>query len=127
MYNLGSATGQTNDLFARERFSSCRSVLGVLTFLWRANQTAAHPCLNVHEIPSPFARELAESEAKATAVALACCCKSFEEPVLDALWETQERLTPLLRCIPQEVWEEEGGRFVSQEVALTPLELNRLV
>jgi len=63
-----------------------------------------HPCLNVDEILSLVACELVVSEAKATAVALACCCKGFEEPVLDTLWETQEQLTPLLECLPQEVW-----------------------
>jgi len=86
-----------------------------------------HPCLNVHEVLSLFARELVASEAKATAVALACCCKSFEEPVLDVLWETQDRLTPLLKCIPQDAWEEEDGNFVSQAMALTPLALNHSV
>jgi len=71
-----------------------------------------HPCLNVDEILRLLARELVESEAKATAVSLACCCKDFEDPVLDALWETQERLIPLLECFPQGVWKEEGGSFV---------------
>jgi hypothetical protein len=72
-----------------------------------------HPCLNVDEILRLFARELVASGAKATAVSLACCCKDFEDPVLDVLWETQDRLTPLLKCFPQEVWKEEGGSFVS--------------
>ena len=44
-----------------------------------------HPCLNVDEILTLFARELVASEAKATGVALACCCISFEKPVFDAL------------------------------------------
>ena len=68
-----------------------------------------HPCLNVDEIFRLFAHELVSSEAKATAVALACYCKRFEESVLDALWETQERLTPLLKCIPQDAWRKEVG------------------
>ena len=86
-----------------------------------------HPCFNVDEILSLFARELVVSKAKATAVALACCCKGFEGPVLDALWETQKRLTPLLKCIPQDVWEEGNGGFVSLAAALTPIALNCLV
>lgn len=86
-----------------------------------------HLCFGVDEILSLFARELVMSEAKATAVALACCCKGFEEPVLDALWETQDRLTPLLKCIPQDVWEEEDGSFVSHAVEVTPISLNCLV
>ena len=70
-----------------------------------------HPCLSVDEILRLLASELVASEAKTTAVALASCCKSFEDPVLDALWETQARLVPLLKCFPQDVWEE--GSLVS--------------
>lgn len=86
-----------------------------------------HPCLNVDEIFRLFAHELVSSEAKATAVALACCCKSFEEPVLDALWERQDRLTPLLKCFPRDVWREEYDRFVSLAAAFILLALNCLV
>jgi len=86
-----------------------------------------HPCLNVDEILRLFAHELVVSEAKATAVALACCCKNFEEPVLDPLWEKQERLTPLLKCFPQDVWGEEDGGFVSTAAASISLALNCLV
>ena len=86
-----------------------------------------HPCLNVDEILRLLACELVASEAKATAAALACCCKSFGEPVLDALWEKQERLTPLLKCIPQEVWVEEDGEFVSSLTVLIFLALNRRI
>ena len=72
-----------------------------------------HPSLHVDEILRLLACELVASEARATAVVLARCCKSFEEPVLDALWETQDELSPLLECFPQDVWEEEQGWFVS--------------
>ena len=84
-----------------------------------------HPCLGVDEILSLFARELVASGAKATAVALARCCRSFEESVLDALWETQEQLTPLLKCIPGDVWEE--GDSVSPVMAFDFPALNRSV
>jgi len=73
-----------------------------------------HHCLGVDEILRLLAYELVASEAKATAVALACCDKNFEDPVLDALWGTQDRLTPLLKCFPQEVWEGRDGNFVGQ-------------
>lgn len=65
------------------------------------------------EILRFLACELVASEAKATVVSLACCRKSFEGPVLDALWETQDRLLPLLKSLPGGVWKVEGGRFVS--------------
>lgn len=74
----------------------------------------SHPCLWVDEILRILARRLVASGAKATAVALACCCKSFEDPVLDALWETQDRLLPLLKALPGNVWKVRSGQFVSQ-------------
>jgi len=72
-----------------------------------------HPCLVVDEILRLIARESVASGAEATAISLACCCKVFENPVLDVLWETQDQLTPLLKCLPQEVWKEKGGSLVS--------------
>ena len=86
-----------------------------------------HHCLSVDEILRRFACELVASNAKATAVALACCCKTFEEPALDALWETQNRLTPLLKCFPRDVWEERDGNFVSLSTRLIFSRLNRLI
>ena len=63
-----------------------------------------HTCLQVDEILRLLAWELVGSEAKATAVALACSCKSFEDPALDTLWKIQERLPPLLESLPRDVW-----------------------
>jgi hypothetical protein len=77
-----------------------------------------HPSLTVDDILHLLACELVESELEATAVSLACCCRTFEDPVLNVLWKTQEQLTPLLKCLPQEVWEEEDGMFVSQALSL---------
>ena len=74
-----------------------------------------HPCFNVDEIVRLLACQLVASKAEATAVSLACCCKILEDPVLATLWaKAQHQLGPLLRCLPQEVWEEEDGIFVSQ-------------
>ena len=72
-----------------------------------------HPCFSVDENLKLLARGLVALEAGASAVALACCCKSFEGPVLDVLWEIQDQLIPLLKCFPEDIWEEEDGRFVS--------------
>lgn len=63
-----------------------------------------HACLNVDEIIRLIACELVASEAKATAVSLASCCRSFEGPILDALWGTQDQLRPLLKCLPGDIW-----------------------
>jgi len=68
-----------------------------------------HACLNMDEIVRLIACELAVSGAKATTAVLAGCCKSFEDPVLDALWETQEQLLPLLKSLPGDVWN--GERY----------------
>lgn len=75
-----------------------------------------HPCLRVDEILKILACELVASGAKATAVALASCCKSFEDPALDVLWKTQDRLLPLLKSLPGDVWKVEAGHFVSPPV-----------
>ena len=67
-----------------------------------------HPCLYVDEIVRSVACELVASRGRAAVVALACCCKDFEDPVLDVLWQAQERLRPLLESLPGDVWD--GGR-----------------
>lgn len=86
-----------------------------------------HPCLSLDEILRLLARVLVMTEAKATAAALACCCKTFEEPALDVLWETQNRLIPLLECLPRDAWEEEDGSFVSLLTGLIFSRLKRLI
>lgn len=87
-----------------------------------------HPSFSVGDIIRLFACELVGSELKATAVWLACCRRSFEDSVLRVLWKTQDRLTPLLKCLPQEVWvEEQDGSFVSEVVVFNLLSvLNHL-
>jgi len=65
-----------------------------------------HACLNVDEVVRLIVRELVLSSGKGAAVALACCRKSFEDPVLDTLWETQHRMLPLLKSFPGDVWNE---------------------
>ena len=71
-----------------------------------------HRCLNIDEIVRFIACELTTSGGKGTAVCLACCCKGFEDPVLDVLWATQVELSPLFKCLPGDVWKE-GGYTVS--------------
>jgi len=85
-----------------------------------------HACLNMDEIVRLIACELVVSRAEATTVALACCHKGFEDPVLDALWETQEHLLPLLKSLPEDVWNE-GGCTVSAPTLPTLSSLNYLV
>jgi len=73
-----------------------------------------HPCLNVDEIVRLIAHELVVSSGERSAVSLACCCKSLEDPALDALWAKQESLYPLLESLPSDVCQwKEGGHNVS--------------
>ena len=76
-----------------------------------------HHCLNVDEIVRLIACELVTPERKATAVCLACCCKGFQDPVLDTLWATQLGLFQLFQCFPGDVWNE-GGYTVSTPTTL---------
>jgi len=85
-----------------------------------------HACLNVDEIVWLIACELVASKAKASAVALACCHKAFEDPVLDALWEIQGGLLPLPKSLPGDVWNE-GECTVSVSITHTFPSLNYLV
>jgi len=85
-----------------------------------------HPCLGVDKIVRLIATELVEFDGRGTSVALACYCKSFEDPVLDALWERQCKLLPLLRSLPGDVWNERG-HTVSMPTTHFYLPLNCLV
>jgi len=75
-----------------------------------------HACLHVDEIVRLIVCELVASENKAAAVTLACCCKSFEDPVLDALWETQDQLIPLLKTFPKDVWNKSESIVSAQTI-----------
>ena len=78
-----------------------------------------HPCLNVGEVLRQLARDLVVLEEEATVVSLACCCKGFKGPALDALWESQDQLFPLLKTLPADAWKTEAGHFVSLSQELT--------
>ncbi|KAF9786390.1 hypothetical protein BJ322DRAFT_1108246 [Thelephora terrestris] len=71
-----------------------------------------HDCLNVDEIVRLLVSGLVACGWKETAVALACCCKKFEDPVLGVLWKEQKRLDVLLATLPEGVWDERHHDFV---------------
>jgi len=86
-----------------------------------------HACLRVDEIVRLVASELVWYRGRGTSVALACSCKSLEDPVLDMLWEFQTRVRPLLRSLPGDVWNDDR-RIVSLTTTLLPfLSLTNLV
>ena len=76
-----------------------------------------HPCLHVDEIVRLIACQLVAFEGGATAVALACCCKSFEGPALDVLWETQQLLDPLFKSLPGDIWRDGYNVGVQQHLS----------
>ena len=85
-----------------------------------------HTCLNMDEIIRLIASELIASRAGTTAISFACCRKNFEDPVLDVLWETQDRLLPLLKSFPVGVWN--GGKCtVSAPITRAFSSLNFLI
>ena len=85
-----------------------------------------HPCLRVDEIVRLVAHELVTSDEEVTTLALARCCKTLEELVLDVLWETQEKLLPLLKTLPGDIWDE-GGYAVSVSMVEIFSSLNRSI
>ena len=63
-----------------------------------------HLCFREEKIVRHIALHLVGAKQKASAVALACCCKSFEDPALDALWATEASFDNLQGVLPREVW-----------------------
>lgn len=95
-YTLKTLTSNTRELKKFPAPPMCK-----LTHLL----VSMHSCLSVDEILRLIACKLAASTGQAATIALARCCKSFEDPALDALWETQDRLIPLLKSLPGDVWD----------------------
>jgi len=78
----------------------------------------SHRVLGIDEILRDVAAWVVDTHPP-TAVSLACCTKSFEEPALSTLWKIQERLPTLVKTLPPDCWEfrpwsppEEGGEIV---------------
>lgn len=67
-------------------------------------------------------------KAEATAAALACRCRDFDDQVLDTLWETQGQMSALLalESLPVDVWKADRCR-VSTPKTCVPSSLNCLV
>ena len=43
-------------------------------------------------------------QGSASLLALACCCKSLEGPVMDILWQRQVDLSTILKTLPADSW-----------------------
>ncbi|KAJ6480410.1 hypothetical protein C8R45DRAFT_1216121 [Mycena sanguinolenta] len=56
------------------------------------------------------------TETSATLAALATTCKGFSDPALDLLWMYQDSLSPLLRCFPVDIWDEDDDETLSRPI-----------
>ncbi|KAI1790199.1 hypothetical protein LXA43DRAFT_525345 [Ganoderma leucocontextum] len=66
-----------------------------------------HRCLAVPELLNLIFKEVqAEAKGDITVVALARTAKCFQDVALDTLWERQMSLVPLVKCFPQDIWDE---------------------
>ncbi|KAF7966567.1 hypothetical protein HWV62_37871, partial [Athelia sp. TMB] len=68
-----------------------------------------HHCLELPEIVSNIAEEVAADEDKgpspwATLASFARTCRVISEPALDSLWKVQSSLVPLLQTMPADLW-----------------------
>ena len=53
------------------------------------------------------------SKGSASLLALACCCKALEGPVMDLLWQRQKFLHIILQTLPADCWTITDGEYVS--------------
>ncbi|KAF8887141.1 hypothetical protein BD779DRAFT_530477 [Infundibulicybe gibba] len=74
-----------------------------------------HRCLEISEIVAliceAFARSYntcgwESSQNPAALAALARTCQGFHQHALDALWRSQTTLIPLIKCFPEDAWED---------------------
>ena len=106
---VGMRTNKQNS-DANHYRTECQRLLNVATTTLRWSSLPQtlfpmHPCFGVDRVVKLVSSELVVSGWEETAVALACCCKNFEDPALGVLWETQTNLLdPLLDTLPDEIW-----------------------
>jgi len=75
--------------------------------------TDMHHTFEVDEILRIIASSI-EYENRKDAVSFACCCKSFSDPALDAIWGIWQRcFATLLRTLPPSTWTIVDKTFVS--------------
>ena len=55
-------------------------------------------------------------KGSASLLAFACCCKSFEEPVMDVLWRRQVDLSTILKTLPADSWAITDNVFVREKL-----------
>jgi len=73
----------------------------------------AHRCWSFDEIVRAIAANLVADRAKASAVALASCSKSLQQPALGEVWRSLCSLAPLVLCFPPKIWKVRENKLAS--------------
>ena len=71
-----------------------------------------HHCLTTIEVISLVCEELATDRKQVTypaLVRLAQTCRRMYEPSMNSLWYSLFDLAPLLRCFPEDVWDDDDA------------------
>lgn len=82
---------------------------------------AMHRSLQIPEILSEILASISPESQKdrASQAAMARTCKLFYEPAMNALWFKINSITPLLKCLPQYTWDEQGPNVLVCLVAIS--------
>jgi hypothetical protein len=67
-----------------------------------------HPSLRIAEIQEIILQNL--KDEKPALAALASVCQALYTPSVAALWSSLPSVAPLIRCLPNDLWEEEEKR-----------------
>ncbi|KAJ6483516.1 hypothetical protein C8R47DRAFT_1132468 [Mycena vitilis] len=67
-------------------------------------------------------RFMLDSRTSARLATLARTCKAFSSPALDLLWRNQRSLLPLLRCMPDGVWDKDDSECLRRPIVPTDWE-----
>ncbi|KAJ7886174.1 hypothetical protein B0H14DRAFT_1321637 [Mycena olivaceomarginata] len=81
-------------------------------------ETACQRALGIQEIVRMICRE-ADSRwyiPQTTLISLATASKIFTDPALDVIWREQRSLVPLVKCMPETLWEEHDTKRITGPV-----------
>ncbi|KAJ6544241.1 hypothetical protein B0H19DRAFT_1267532 [Mycena capillaripes] len=84
-------------------------------------QTACSRALQINEIVRMICEEADTGTWRShfkTLVSLARTSKIFNDPALDVIWHEQQSLMPLVKCMPESLWEERGVKGVGAGVVI---------
>ena len=83
--------------------------------------SSTHRVFGLDELVRNIAhRADATTQGSASLLALACCCKSLEGPVMDVLWRRQTILPTILETLPADSWSVTNDVFVRKKLDFPP-------